>query len=242
MSKTAIMGAAAIAALIAGTTPGEATRLVENIPIATRSAPIENVNEETRTVRLVWTTGAQVQRYDWWEGKRFLEELSLDDGAVDLTRLNDGAPLLNSHGMYDLSSQIGVVERAWIENGQGYAEVRFPQAGISEDADRVFQLVKDRIIRNVSVGYRVDKYQITDNQGDGLDIWRAVKWQPMEISLVTVPADAGAGVRSEQPTHACEFIGRSKPATTTTETEMSKTENAERHGGRDPRRRNQECR
>lgn len=226
--KTAMLQRAAVAALLAGA-PGQAvpsTRL--DIPMSTRAAPIEKVDAEKRTVTLCWTTGAQVMRYDWWEGKRFLEELSLDDGAVDLSRLNDGAPLLNSHGVYDLSAQIGVVERAWIDGGKGFAEVRFPKEGLSDDADRIFAMVSDGIIRNVSVGYRVDKYQITDNQGDGLDIWRAVSWMPMEISLVTVPADAGAGVRSEQPMHACDFIGRSMPAThTKTETEeMKTTENA----------------
>lgn len=219
MSKTAILGAAAVAALLAANPSGAETRLIESIPLATRVAQIEGVTEASRTVKLVWTTGAQVMRYDWYEGKRFLEELSLDQGAVDLSRLNDGAPLLASHDVYDLNSQLGVVERAWIEGGKGYAEVRFPVEGISEDADRVFKLVQDKIIRNVSVGYRVDKYQITDNQGDGLDVWRAVSWMPMELSLVTVPADAGAGVRSEKPMHACEFIGRSSPAPITHQTE-----------------------
>lgn len=218
--KSTVLAGAAIAALLAAAPVEAQARHSVDIPMSTRLAPVEKVDAEARVVTLCWTTGAQVMRYDWYEGKRFLEELSLEDGAVDLSRLNDGAPLLNSHGIYSLESQIGVVERAWIESGKGYAEVRFPQAGVDANADRIFSMVKDKIIRNVSVGYRVNKYQITDNQGEGLDVWRAVSWMPMEISLVTVPADAGAGVRSEQHIHACEFLGRSLPATqTTTETE-----------------------
>lgn len=214
MQLTAELKAATAAAVLlaASGAPGEARHA--EIPMVTRLAPIQQVNAETRTVTLTWTTGADVTRYDWWTGKRYIEQLDVSEGACDLSRLNGGAPLLNSHQMMDLGDQIGVVERAWIENGVGKAEVRFPQEGVDPAADLIFKKVQDKIIRNVSVGYNVSKYQITDNQGDGLDVWRAVAWQPAELSLVTIPADAGAGVRSATETlHPCEFV-RAAPAST----------------------------
>lgn len=200
----------------------------ESIPMVTRLAPVDTVDAEARTVTLAWTTGADVLRYDYWEGQRYIERLQVDDASCHLDRLNAGAPLLNSHQMQDLSCQVGVVEKAWIDGGVGYAQVRFPKAGIDTDADRVFQLVQDKIVRNVSVGYIANRYEVTDNQGNGLDIWTAVDWTPSEISLVTIPADTGAGTRSlddpkvNQPTYACEFVMRAAPAQPK-ETIMSKS-------------------
>jgi hypothetical protein len=62
----------------------------------------ETVDVEARTVELVWSTGAMVRRRDYWTGKPYDEVLSLEAGHVDLSRLNSGAPLLNTHGAHDL--------------------------------------------------------------------------------------------------------------------------------------------
>ena len=66
----------------------------------------ESINEAARTVELVWSTGAAVRRRDPWTGRAYDEVLSLEPGHVDLARLNGGAPLLNTHGAYDLYAQL----------------------------------------------------------------------------------------------------------------------------------------
>ncbi|MCA6305669.1 MAG: HK97 family phage prohead protease [Phenylobacterium sp.] len=163
-----------------------------DLPMQSRAAPVRSVDAEKRTIELVWTTGAPVQRYDWWTGRRYVEELEVSETAVDLGRLNGGAPLLNTHGQWDLDDVIGVVERAWIEGAEGRAVVRFSDR---EDVEPYWRDVTTGIIRNVSVGYAVREYQITERE-NALEIRRAVDWEPMELSLVPVPADAGAGTRS----------------------------------------------
>lgn len=179
----------------------------QTIPMQTRRAQFmpETVNAEQRTVTLVWTTGAAVRRYDWWEDRVFYEELSLDEGHVHMDRLNNGAPLLNNHAQRDLSDVIGVVERAWIENGKGHADVRFSERA---EVDGIFKDVSTGVIRNVSVGYMVAKYEMV-SETDGIRTLRAVDWTPAEISLVAVPADAGAGIRS-LPESVCEFINHER--------------------------------
>jgi AAA domain len=72
----------------------------------------DTIDAAARTVEVVWSTGAAVRRTDLWTGKRYDEVLSLDPRHVDLSRLNNGAPLLNAHGAFDLANVIGVVERA----------------------------------------------------------------------------------------------------------------------------------
>lgn len=152
----------------------------------------ETVNAEARTVEVVWTTGARVAR-NGYEGP-YYEELSMDKKAIRMDRLNAGAPLLNSHSASQLSDVVGVVERAWLEGNEGRAVVRFSSR---DDVTPIFNDVRDGIIRNISVGYRVWKYERME-EGD-TPIMRAVDWEPHELSLVPIPADAGAQVRSEEP-------------------------------------------
>ena len=176
----------------------------------------ESVDAERRTVELVWSTGAAVRRRDPWTGKRYDEVLSLEEAHVDLSRLNGGAPLLNTHGAWDLRDVIGVVERAWIaREGEalvGRATVRFSDRA---DVEPIWRDVAAGIVRNVSVGYAVRSYEITETDGQP-PVWRAVDWQPLELSAVPIGADAAAGFRaagqSAQPaepaTHPCHLLRR----------------------------------
>lgn len=147
---------------------------------------------EARTIELVWSAGADVKRRDYWTGKEYVERLSMDESAIDLSRLNNGAPLLNSHRMDDLSSQIGVVERAWIEGRKGVAIVRFSQR---DDVAPIMRDVQDGIIRNVSVGFRIHETKITERKGEP-SIHEATRWEPLELSFVTVNADSSSNTRS----------------------------------------------
>ena len=159
-------------------------------------------NADTRTVELVWSTGASVRRTDWRSGQPFLEVLAMTEEAVDLTRLNNGAPLLNTHGQYDLDDVIGVVERAWIINGEGRAQVRF---SAREEVQPILNDVRDGILRNVSVGYAVASEDWQDSRGaDDMLVRTARRWTPFEISLVPIPADASAQVRAAGAASAAE--------------------------------------
>jgi hypothetical protein len=112
---------------------------------------------------------------------------------VRLGRLNGGAQLLDTHGQWQLRDVLGVVERAWIENGVGMATVRFSRRA---DVDPIWQDVREGILRNISVGYLVHRVVREEREGQPA-IVRAVDWEPMEISFVPVPADPGAQVRAQ---------------------------------------------
>jgi len=113
------------------------------------------------------------------------EILSHENGAADLSRLNDGAPLLFNHNP---DRVIGVVERAYIDGKKrrGYARVRFSR---NEFAQEILSDVKDGILRNVSFGYSIDKME---ERGSGDFV--ATSWAPNEVSVVAVPADPGVGI------------------------------------------------
>ncbi|MEG1824336.1 MAG: hypothetical protein RRY12_01340 [Cloacibacillus sp.] len=148
-----------------------------------------SINTENRTVEVAWYTGATVERYSWSEG-RYMLELSMEPSAVDLKRLKCGtAPLLNAHSTYRIEDIIGVVENARIENGVGYATVRFSQR---PEVEPIFQDVKDGIICNLSMGANIDAIELVESVEGKPKLYRATKWSVQELSLVPVGADPNA--------------------------------------------------
>lgn len=170
------------------------TRKTHETPMLSLRAAVRpgSVDIDARTVELTWTTGAKGRRWSWDVGS-YMEELDVSEAAVRLDRLNNGAPLLDTHNQYQLSAVLAVVERAWLDGGEGHALVRFSKR---EDADVVFKDVVDGILRNISVGYAVHRYEVVEEEDDKLPTYRAVDWEPLELSLVPIGFDDGAKVRS----------------------------------------------
>ena len=189
------------------------TQQTRFLPTQQRAATIapSTYNAQTRSVEVVWTTGARGRRFDFWTGQAYEEELVVSSEAVDLSRLNNGqAPVLNTHDAYELENVIGVVERAWIDGTEGRATVRLSDR---EDIAGLVRDIETGIIKNISVGYNVRKYEIISaaNRPDGgtLPLYRAVDWQPAELSFVPIPFDAATGTRaatSAERGSECAFI------------------------------------
>jgi phage head maturation protease len=149
---------------------------------------IRAVENKDRTFRLSFSSE---EPYERWFGPEILDH---SDGAVDLTRLNEIGVLLYNHNR---DAVIGKIERAWIENGRGEAEVTFDS---DEDSERIFAKVQSGTLKGVSVGYLVDSWeevmpnkQSADGKYTG-PCSIARKWAPYEISIVSVPADPSVGV------------------------------------------------
>jgi HK97 family phage major capsid protein len=114
-----------------------------------------------------------------------MEILDHSDGAIDLSFLNSGrAPLLLDH---DPTQQIGVVENVSLDGAARKlrAKVRF---GKGERASEIYDDIVDGIRGNVSIGYYVKKVAKMDAG------YRATSWQPLEVSIVSIPADSSVGV------------------------------------------------
>ena len=149
-------------------------------------------DETTREISVTWTTGARVRRYDWWEERYYDEELVVDQTACDLSRLLAGAPLLRDHDP-TCESTIGVVVSAEISGGVGTARIRLD----ADDDDGTIRKLIGGIVRGISVGYIVRRWEVVPGGGDGgVDLYRAVDWLPMELSATPVQADIGAHTRS----------------------------------------------
>lgn len=187
-----------------------APETTQELPLLTRAATVVpgSLNEDDRTVDVIWTTGAPVLRRPW---DPFYEQLGMEPKQVRLKRLNNGAPFLDTHDDSDVGSVIGVVvaKSAVIDGGKGTAKVRFAKAEDDPDADMIFRKIKDGIIQNVSVGYQVYRLEQTDKAIGGIPVWLATDWEPYELSAVPMGADDGAGFRSTtSERNPCVFVTR----------------------------------
>lgn len=161
------------------------------------------INEERRTIELSFSSEAPVDR---WFGTEVLDH---SPGSVRLDRIKTGGPLLLDHCRED---QVGVVEDVAITSDRkGRAVVRFGKSGAAEE---IYQDVLDGIRQNVSVGYMIHKMEIEEPEG-AAPIYRAIDWEPLEISIVSVPADISVGVgrASENETFETEIINHIKKTT-----------------------------
>jgi hypothetical protein len=189
---------------------GVRSQLTIDLPALSVRAAIGSVNEDKRTVEVIFSTGAAVLRYDYNQGRRYREVLSMDPKHVRLGRLNAGAPVLDSHSAWSVGDVLGVTESdtARIEKGRGIVTLRFSEREAVAD---IWGDVKGGIIRSVSIGYAVYKFQEDSTPKDGIPVRTAIDWEPFEVSMVPMPADAGARVRSADKalTNPCVILTRS---------------------------------
>lgn len=122
------------------------------------------------------------------------EILDHGDGACDLSRLNEIGVVLFNH---ERDKVIGKIENAWIEESRGKAKIKFDS---DDEARTIMEKVSSGTLRGVSVGYVVDAWEVvkegkmsTDGRFEG-PCYIARKWTPLEISIVSIPADATVGV------------------------------------------------
>ena len=170
----------------------EERKELENLETRTFALEFERAegDEENRTIAMSFASEEPVLRSFGWE------ILSHERDDIDFDFIGSGrAPLLLSH---DPETQIGVVESATLSETErkSRAVVRFGNGSL---ASEIFRDVQDKIRANISVGYTITELMKQDETRDGHDVYRA-KFQPKEISVVSIPADSQVGIgRAEKP-------------------------------------------
>jgi len=165
--------------------------MADSLELLTRQASLapQSINTSERSVEVIWSTGAPVRRRDM--AGQYTERLSLAPEAVDLSRLY-GASVLDAHRQSAVRDVLGSVRSANVDGECGVAIIKF---SARPEVEPIWQDVRAGILRHVSVGYSVERWAETiDN---GARVLTAVRWTPHEISLVPTPADPGAYIRME---------------------------------------------
>lgn len=164
-----------------------------------RETTIDHVDTDSRTVELSFSSETP---YGRWFGD---EILCHDEGCINLERFSNGlGTLLFNH---DRDAVVGHIEKVWVEDNRGKALVRFDT---DEQSETIFQKVQSGTLQGVSVGYSIKRYEVLDEKDSvssngrfkGPDTYVVTDWEPLEISIVSVPADPTVGVgRSAEEIH-----------------------------------------
>lgn len=163
-----------------------------------RETTIDQVDTDSRTVELSFSSETP---YGRWFGD---EILCHDEECINLERFNNGlGTLLFNH---DRDAVVGHIEKVWIEDNRGKALVRFDE---DEQSETIFQKVQSGTLQGVSVGYAIYRYEVLEDEDTKSTNGRfngpayvVTDWEPLEISIVSVPADATVGVgRSAEEIH-----------------------------------------
>ena len=157
--------------------------------------------EKTKEFELSFSSEEPYMR---WFGPEILDH---SEGAVDLSRLKSIGVMLFNH---NTNKVIGKVKKAWIEDNRGKAVVEFDD---DEEAENIRRKVANKTLKCTFVGYNVTRWEHVkegEKSKDGRfkgECYIATKWQPLEISIVAVPADATVGVgRSDEDIAAAPDI------------------------------------
>lgn len=168
------------------------TRLVTTVP--------SSFDVDSRSVNAIISMGSPVVRFYG------TEVLRISQDAVDTSRVTSGnCPLLDSHKSDGISHALGRVTATWIKNGALWAKLQFNR---TDEGDRALGMVGRGELTGVSCGYRVTDWQVADEDGRIIDqentyrgdgdsfTYTALKWELLEVSLVSVAADASASIRN----------------------------------------------
>lgn len=188
---------------------------------------LTSINEEKRTIDVIWTTGARGKRYDWMREEYFYEELGTDSNNIRLDFLNSGrSPVLNNHNSYGsvADTNVGkVVAGSVVKDGNSWrATLTYDN---DENSERVWGKIKRGFAPNVSVGYKIHKMERVEDVKEGdktYRVLRATDWEPMEISNVPIGFDKGAHTRSEdEELYEVSYTERSEEITSRGNSENS---------------------
>lgn len=163
-----------------------------------RETTIDHVDTDSRTVELSFSSETP---YGRWFGN---EILCHDEECINLERFNNGlGTVLFNH---DRDAVVGHIEKVWLEDNRGKALVRFDT---DEQSETIFQKVQSGTLQGVSVGYAINRYEVLEDEDTKSTNGRfsgpayvVTDWEPLEISIVSVPADPTVGVgRSVEEIH-----------------------------------------
>ena len=163
-----------------------------------RETTIDHVDADSRTVELSFSSETP---YGRWFGD---EILCHDEECINLERFNNGlGTVLFNH---DRDAVVGHIEKVWLEDNRGKALVRFDT---DEQSETIFQKVQSGTLQGVSVGYAIYRYEVLEDEDTKSTNGRfngpayvVTDWEPLEISIVSVPADPTVGVgRSAEEIH-----------------------------------------
>jgi phage head maturation protease len=186
-----------------GWTPGKTEhRFADTAP--------SSYSSQNHTVDAVISMGSPVVRFYG------TEKLRISPDAVIVERIgSSGVPVLDSHQQTGISNALGRIVKVWFVRNALMGTIAFNDTPEGRKAEG---MVARGEIAGISAGYTVREWEITDAKGNVLDpevqrinfddnlTFTATRWELLECSLVSVPADSAAMVRSLGGSHDRQIV------------------------------------
>lgn len=153
------------------------------VPALTREIEVSDIQirKETGKPTRITFSGSSTYRVERFFGDEILDHSA---SAIRLERAKRGAlPLLFNH---DMDDPVGMVDEVRVENERTVVEAHF----FPTDRAREVEAMVDGGLRNVSTRYRIHRAEEQPKTNTTF----VREWEPLEYSIVSIPADPTVGV------------------------------------------------
>lgn len=151
-----------------------------------------------------------------WDGV-WREVLDHGPGAIELDWFKSGAaPFLADHDRHD---QIGALSNPRVEDRKLKVDLRWAS---TTRAQEIKSMVDEGVRPSVSVGWAPKKAERVERNKDKGDLWRVTRWEPKEVSSVSIPANPTVGFGRAEGETALAVEATETETTTTSEKRSEK--------------------
>lgn len=151
--------------------------------VQTRSLPLSKIETSDDPNEMSFSFSSETPVDRGW-GREILRH---ESGCADFSRMTT-APYLWNHNR---DAVLGVVRKAWIVDKKGYCTVKWSK---EEEAQKYKRQVDEGILSNISFAYSIEEIKEVPTMGQKTPDFHVNRWTPLEVSLVSVPADNTVGV------------------------------------------------
>ena len=155
-------------------------------------ADISVIDDEKRMIPFIIVSNDNAGlRYDWWEDEIYEERLDVNGANMD--SLNT---MFKDHNM-SVDTAIARIDNKRVDNGQVKVDAYF---GSDEDATKIYNKFKERILTDVSIGYTIQDSVVTKREGQPDEVL-VTRFDIHELSAVWKGFDSKAKVGREVQQH-----------------------------------------
>ena len=173
--------------------------------------------DNSRFACLATSDEVQDTNYNWRTGQYETTYNALDMNGMRTARIRNGLQLIQDHRQFSVDNIFGVTDDYEIRNGELLADFNFSS---DESKQGIITDVQNGIIRNFSISFQIHRRSLVrEDEDTGIKHYSIDDWEPLEVSLVTVGADAEATRRSffqsiigRDKSMSKKNKGRNKPA------------------------------